>query len=289
MLFNTKLKPFSPIINQIIENCGADYMASIEDLWQKFRPFASPSFQREFLTNEGKYYSLLWEMFLTCQFLDQGFTVEPNPDDDRPDICLKINGHRVWVECCIPTRGDPSSPDFEPELPYDGSVRAINHDASVLRCTGALAAKRLQHKKWLEKGICRAEEPYIIALNGLFLDLRISNNMMPQILRGLYGMGDPYATFNVDGDESKEEQGYDVQTQIEKKNESKVPTTFFLDDASKKVAGVIFSTDWIAHASTEPDYCYVRNKMSEIGSDFGFEKFMQTYNYSDSDISMKSE
>lgn len=283
------MKPYSPKINHIIENCSADYTDSIDGLWQKFKPFASPSFQREFITNDVKYYSLLWEMFLTCQFLDQGFTVEPNHDDDRPDICLKINNQRVWVECCVPTRGDPSSPDFEPELPYDGSFHAVNHDASVLRCTGALVAKRRQHEKWLKKGICHAEEPYIIALNGIFLDLRISNNMMPQILRGLYGMGDPYATFSVDGDESKEDQGYDVKTQIVKKNDSKVATTFFLDSANENVTGVIFSTDRIAHASTEPDYCYIRNKTSKMKNDFGFEKFMQTYDYSDSGISMKSK
>lgn len=102
-----------------------------------------------------------------------------------------------------------------------------------------------------------------------------------------YGMGDPYMAFDVRGDEKKEHQGYDVKTQLSKKNESKVPTTFFLDDDSKNIAGVIFSTDWISHASNQPDYCYVRNTNSEIKTDFGFESFMQTYQYTKNNMSIK--
>lgn len=290
MLFDPSLEPFSPTVRMILEHSRNDvYVSGVEKLWTQYQPYASPSFQREFLTNEVKFKPLFWEMFLTCKFLDHGFKVLPCPDDDRPDICLEVDGKNVWIECAMPTRGDPNSPDYEPELCSGGGMRSINHDASVLRCTSVLDAKYNQHKKWLNKGVCREGEPFIIALNGCNLDLRVYKSAMPGILRGLYAMGDLYTTFDLGGDESKEETGYFVQTNIVKKNESrsKVPTTFFLNEDHKNVTGVIFSTDWIMRFSSGPVYCYVENVNAENREDFGFDCFMQTYDYAPDKIAMK--
>lgn len=151
MFFASSTKPYSKTINIVMENGGNAYIQNIEKLWGKFEKYASPSFQEEFLTNNGKYYSLMWEMLLACRFIENGYTLIPSTNDTRPDICLDMNGQKIWIECCLPTRGDAESPDHAPKLPRDGEFHEVNHDPNVLRCTSALADKKKQYENWLEK------------------------------------------------------------------------------------------------------------------------------------------
>lgn len=227
-------------------------------------------------------------MVLTNKFLEYGFIIEPNPNDNRPDICLLIDGQKVWIECCVPTRGDPLSPDYVPELPSDGRFHRVNPDANVLRCTSTLVQKREQHKKWLRKGTCSPNEPYIIALSGIHLDLRINKSTMPGIIRALYAMGDHYVTFDMHEHEYNDHQGsYKRQLEITKNNGSKVPTTFFINEVNKTVTGIVYSRDQIGCLSTSPDYCYVQNVNSVHRGNWGFDCFMQTYSYSLNQITIK--
>jgi len=288
MLFDETYKPFSEHVDFLLEKADKKYINAVNDLWSKFSSYASPSFQREILTNNDKYHSLLWEMILTCKFLQHGYKVEKSTDDDRPDIGLIIDDKKVWIECCLPTRGQKGSSDYVEPLQADGIAHQVDKEANLLRCTSALYAKKEQHLKWLQKGICKKDEAFIIALSGYFLDLSIFNNMLPDILGALYAMGNAYMVFDVKNNNETVEEGFEERPILVKKNKTEIPTTFFLDEGNEHITGVIFSEDWIMHHSNTPDYCYVENIFcSDNMMRTNFDSFMQTYASDESGISMK--
>jgi hypothetical protein len=250
-LFDTSIATFSKHCQRHVEDAKslagtADYLEHMERFWRTYQPFASPDFQHQLLADDGKFYSLTWEMMLGTRLLEKGYHLEPSIDDNRPDLCLILEGKRIWIECCLPTGGDPSNPNSVTEMVSDGEFHKVDPDKSVLRCTQALSEKKQQHLRWIEKGVCNRDEPFLIALNGLNLKLRISNSSLPQILRALYAIGDMFAVLDSKDPEYKES-GYHFKPKIDKSEKTPISTTFFLENENNHISGVVFSTDWIMH------------------------------------------
>lgn len=279
---------FSACVKSLIENAksfhgASQYLEHMERLWHIYRPFASPGFQRQILADNDKFYSLTWELILGAKLLENGYHLERSINDARPDLCLVWEGKRVWIECCLPTGGDPSKPNSVTESPYDGEFHKVYPDKSVLRCTQALSKKKQQHLGWIEKGVCKQDDPFLIAINGSNLKLQIYNSSLPQILRALYGAGDMYAVIDPKDAEYRNS-GYLFQPKIDKSETEPISTTFFLEKENSHISGVLFSTDWIMRHSSSPQYCYVENinATNRIGT--VFTEFCQTYEYSESQI-----
>ena len=150
-LFDTHIvatfrKRFQGLVENAKPGSGAsDYLEHMERYWRTYQPFASPKFQQHLLADDGKFYSLTWEMILGAILLGKGYQLERSIDDDRPDLCLILEGKRIWIECCLPTGGDPLKPDSVTETVADGEFRKVDPDKSVLRCTQALSRKKKQH------------------------------------------------------------------------------------------------------------------------------------------------
>jgi hypothetical protein len=131
--------------------------------------------------------------------------------------------------------------------------------------------------------VCNQDEPFLIALNGLNLQLRIDNSSLPQILRALYGTGDMYVVLDSKDAEYKRS-GYHFKPKIDKSETASISTTFFLEKDNSHVSGVIFSTDWIMRYATFPLYCYVENINATNRTGMLFAEFCQTYEYTESQI-----
>ncbi len=289
-LFDSSITPYSKSFLELAENAkslrGAEeYLEHMERLWHAYQPFASPDFLRQLLADDGKFYSLTWEMLLGAMLLDKGYELQASKDDNRPDLCLIYEEKRVWIECCLPTGGDPSKPNSVPEIPSDGEFHNVDPNKSVLRCTQQLAAKKKQHLSWISQEICKPDEPFIIAINGRNLQLSIYNHSLPQIIRALYGTGDLYAIFDANNPEHSES-GYLFKPKIDKSETEPISTTFFLDTDNNHINGVLFSTDWICHYSSTPNYCYVENVSAANRTGISFAEFCQTYEYGSNQIRM---
>ena len=280
-------KRFQGLVENAKPGSGAsDYLEHLEKFWRTYQPFASPDFQLQLLGDDGKFYSLTWEMMLGTRLLEKGYHLEPSVDDDRPDLCLILEGKRIWIECCLPTGGDPSNPNSVTEMVSDGEFHKVDLDKSVLRCTQALSEKKQQHRRWIEKGVCNRNEPFLIALNGLNLQLGIFNNSLPQILRALYATGDMYDVFDSKDPEYRES-GYHIKSKIDKSETTSISTTFFLNNENNHISGVLFSTDWIMRSSSSPQYCYVENINAANRTGTLFTEFCQTYEYRENQISLQ--
>ncbi|MDP9195250.1 MAG: hypothetical protein M3O22_00515 [Pseudomonadota bacterium] len=285
MLLNESYGNFSFSCQCLIKKAPPGYKQIVESYWEKYKPYAPPNFQREFLTNEAKFDPLLWEMTLGVKLLDHGYKLISSPDDERPDLCIENGKIKVWIECYLPTRGKVNLPDSIPEFKWDGTAQSIDHDRNVLRVTQGLGHKKEQYNKWIKKGICSESEPFILAINGKNLDWRISDKTLPEILRALYGMGDLQVTFNsIDHNYHKVE--FLKKLEVQKQSGNTVPTTIFLDANYHFISGILYSHDWIYRLSAGPTYCYVENVKSRISSSINFSGFAETYNYSEEEISL---
>jgi hypothetical protein len=291
-LFDTHIvATFSKRFQGIVENAksgsgASDYLEHMERYWRTYQPFASPDFQYQLLADDNKFYSLTWELMLGATLLEKGYHLEPSMNDKRPDLCLILEGKRIWIECCLPTGGDPSKPSSVTETVLTSAGEFEFHDVdpnkSVLRCTQILSEKKQQHLRWIAKGVCNQDEPFLIALNGLNLQLGIFNSSLPEILRALYATGDMYDVFDPKDSEYRES-GYHFKPKIDK-SETPISTTFFLEKDNRHISGVLFSTDWIMRCSSSPQYCYVENINATNKTGILFAEFCQTYEYSESQI-----
>ena len=290
-LFDTHIvatpgKRFQGLVENAKPGSGAsDYLEHMERYWRTYQPFASPDFQYQLLADDDKFYSLTWELMLGATLLEKGYHLEPSINDKRPDLCLIVEGKRIWIECCLPTGGDPSKPNSVTETVSDGEFHKIDPDKSVLRCTQALSEKKRQHLRWLAKGVCNQDEPFLIALNGRNLKLRIDNSSLPHILRALYATGDMYVVLD-SKDAEYRESGYHFKPKIDKSETAPISTTFFLEKDNSHISGVLFSTDWIMSYSSSPQHCYVENINAANRTGTLFTEFCQTYEYSESQITL---
>ena len=290
-LFDTRITPFGELCRKHVEDAkslpeAAEYLEHMERFWRTYQPFASPKFQQHLLADDRKFYSLTWEMILGARLLENGYQLERSIDDNRPDLCLILKGKRIWIECCLPTGGDPLKPNSVTETISDGEFHDVDLDRSVLRCTGPLSDKKKQHKIWIAHRVCNQDEPFLIALNGLNLRLQIFNNSLPQILRALYATGDMYAVLDSNDPEYKES-GYHFKPKIDKSEKTHISTTFFLEKNNDHISGVLFSTDWIMRHSSSPQYCYVENINAANRTGALFTDFSQTYEYHGNQIRLQ--
>jgi hypothetical protein len=280
-------KRFERLVEDAKSLQGASgYLEHMERFWRTYQPFASPNFQHQLLADDDKFYSLTWELMLGARLLEAGYHLEPSRNDERPDLCLIFEGKRIWIECCLPTGGDPSKPNSVTETVSDREFHDVDHDKSVLRCTQALSEKKRQHQRWIAKGVCKQDEPFLIALNGLNLTLGITNSSLPQILRALYATGDMYVVFDSKNPEYRES-GYHYRPTIAKSEKTSISTTFFLETENSHISGVLFSTDWIMRSSSSPQYCYVENINSANRTGTLFTEFCQTYEYQENQIRLQ--
>ena len=154
-LFDTSIAIFGKRFQGLVENAklrlgASEYLEQMERYWRTYQPFASPDFQRQLLAVDDKFYSLTWELMLGATLLEKGYHLERSINDKRPDLCIVLEGKRIWIECYLPTGGDPSKPNSVTEsvLTSGGQFEShdVDHDKSVLRCTQALSEKKGQHQ-----------------------------------------------------------------------------------------------------------------------------------------------
>lgn len=245
-----------------LESEGRDWL---ESLWARFSPYVAPDFLENFRNDPGKINPLTWEMLLGCRLLELGLSLMP-VRTDAPDICVNAGGKRIWFECVVPTRGAEGSADyvrpiqpFDMQDPEDLDMQEVETDKNLLRCTSIIATKFAQHRRWLAKGVCIADEAFVIAIHGRELDLSIYGQRLPDICGAVYPVGPMFVAFGAGA--TDDQAGYLVRRELPRSTGPAISTTSFLDPSNAHVSGVLFSLDWGPfHVSTAPyAYAYVPN------------------------------
>jgi type I restriction enzyme S subunit len=178
------------------EHCRAG-REHCEELWRDFEPLADPNFAVEFALHVQERW---FEMYLTVALMRLGLDITcPKPG---PDILLRLDGRRVWIEAVCATAGEAGRRDSVPQPRYTridepAIVRDVPWDEMTLRVRSALAAKGARFQDYLRNGHLAPDDALVVAINvhsipGAWVD------MGDLMMRALYGRGDLVLTIDRD-------------------------------------------------------------------------------------------
>jgi hypothetical protein len=277
----------------------------IESMWLRYEPYADTHFLTEVKQSDAKFYQRFWEMYLACSLMEREFSIES--DDEGPDICMAVEGRKVWFEAIVPTKGEgenafridsqtgPAQGEGEDEVPIlETNVDAtkLRPEKIQLRYCSAVKDKYSKYKKYLEKEILSSTDFYIIAINGSWIlspfGKLLEEDGIPQIIKSVLPIGHSYIKISESG-EDVIEQGYTYQNVIVKDNSSEVHKDVFFDEAYAGISAILFSyVDAINHPENfGDDFILIHNPLARNKLPQDFIKAGQEYWVENSDLKFK--
>jgi hypothetical protein len=190
-------------------NCG-EVLNFIESLWRTYYPIVGTEENAFRGDLRAQPYARLWEMYLAVALGNSGFDLAKKRNEG-PDVQLR--NPTVWVEAVVSTDGAKGNnngiqPGAEvPEiLLSESGCGGPPEDAIILRCLSSVDAKlkKLNGYRdskgndrlgYVDKGIVKETEPYVVALNiyktsFAQLDHQYTPNHIPTIVKALFGYGE---------------------------------------------------------------------------------------------------
>lgn len=219
-----------------IASCSIpDRKKYFDDLYNQFEPYADRNFLIDVKNN---FHQRTWEMYMACLLLKNDIQI--SSQDIGPDIKIAINGTVIWIECVACTKG--SGNDSVPPLRYDGSLQDLPEKEMLLRITNSLDDKFKKYKKYINDGIVKKGDIYIIAINRA--DLDHFDPGIPLVFKALFGIG--YLSFPMQSlrkTENKREPFWSIRPAILKQNGKYVSVKFFEAQEHSGISAVIYSKD----------------------------------------------
>lgn len=246
----------------------AELKSYIENLWGAYHPYADKDFPEQLSQD---FHARFWEMYLTCTLVHKFFNVAPKQTRAKgPDIKIDHASTTIWVEAVTPTSGDSSKPDSVP-CPKMGVAQQVPDEQIILRYRSAIRDKYYQYFKYLEDGIIRSDDCYIIALNGCRVHWPGSDYEPPRIVRSVLPFG--WQVVTIDTSSHKViNRGYQYRAYLRKTSGVTVDTDIFIKLEYGHISAVMFSN--IDAANRTPamgdDFIIVRNPLAsrELPDDF---------------------
>ena len=215
------------------EALGA-HRAYVETLWSRFAPYADPDFQQQIAC---QFHPRFWEMYLACQLLDLAVDLQHRRPGLGPDLLAHVNGRHIWIEAIAPGHG--SGPDAVPPLEEHEMFVPVPTDSFVLRLTGAVEKKAVEFNRYLDEAVVSPEDALVIALNGGDIWHGLFDDVVPNVVKALFGIGE--YTVRFDGQGRVHSEGMAPRGAIKKRSQSPVSTRSFLDGSLPHIAAAIYS------------------------------------------------
>lgn len=215
--------------------------ASIERLWQVYRPLATPHFVAEFPRQTQQ---RLWEMILAVHLLKAGVPLERQPDA-APDVGFQLtDGRRVWVEAVCATPGEPAKPDSIPPLRSvrgTGIAEEMPTREVMLRISQALDAKRRQWQRHLRAGRTASGDVYVVAVNTGLIERTWFGDAQEFTIKTLFPIGDLEIAIDTQTGRVTERR-YWSRFAINKLSGASIPTTLFASHEASEVSAILCSS-----------------------------------------------
>lgn len=212
----------------------------LERLWEEYEPYADKQFRIEIASN---FHRRFWEMYLTCALMENGFEPSPKTYQKGPDVCAKVNNRWTWFEAIAPSGGEGPDAIFKPELDV-GQIEwfMIPEEKIILRYIAAVIVKSNGYMAYLNDGVVRSGDPYVIALNGRRVPYSNLDDDTPYIVKVLLYEGE-----------------------IRKANDSLVSTGIFYDKEYTGISGVLFSNSDLKNRPLRSgsEFIFVHNPLAD--------------------------
>lgn len=175
-----------PFYRNIRDNpARIDARKFIEQLWQKYAPYAEPGFLDK---AKNDLHASTWEMYLGCILLDYDFNLKKKTKEEGPDIQLLVKDRSIWIEAVAPTSG--TGEDAVPDAKGNFIVRDVPDEKIILRLTGAIKVKYEQYKNYKSNNLIGPNDYYVIAVNGGRIPLSLLERDIPFIVMSVLPFGD---------------------------------------------------------------------------------------------------
>lgn len=248
-----------------------EFRAFLEDLWQRFKPYLSVRQEKEFRDLEAQPHPRIWEMYLAVALSEQGFTLSTRLSEG-PDI--KLCNPVVWIEAVVSTDGDegnriqapvfPHAASRLPEILPKATVWGGPPEAKIIeRIVTSIKEKKNKltgydrkgkhHRGYIEKGLVKETDPYVIALNTYKtsfaqFDHQHTPGHIPLIAKALFGYGETtfLTLFPRDGRSrpiSSDRWDHIYRTDWQVNEHKTIPTNLFFRDEYSGISAVIVSKE----------------------------------------------
>jgi type I restriction enzyme S subunit len=206
----------------------------------KYEPYADKDFISRF---SMECLSRFWELYLGCTLLDRGFqlVLRENLPKEGPDFCIEQNGSRLWIEAVVPTIGSGADSLPLKEEPPPDRFQIVPQDQIILRYCSAIKDKHCAHLRHLKNGVVKADDRFIIAINGAGIPIQFSDaGEVPYVIRAVL----PFGQYSVIVDKATKQvvkAGFKHRNVIIKSSGSPVQTNIFLDCTFSFISGLLFA------------------------------------------------
>lgn len=233
----------------------------LEELWTKYEPCADDQFVIEI---RNQFHQRYWEMYLACSLMEQGHHLVPKRVKKGPDICIRENKVKVWIEAIAPNAG--TGPDtiqmkkLEPGVP---ECSIVQDEKIILRYCSAIKEKHEKYHAYLSDKTIISDEPFLIAINGRRVPLSYLDDEVPNIIKAVLPFGNHEVLIDENSTKIINER-YGFRGEIEKINKVKVSTQYFFDPCSSGISGILFSnSDVLNHPQIiGADLIFIHNPMA---------------------------
>lgn len=202
----------------------------LEALWEKYEPYADKDFRQKF---RHEFLQRCWEMFVTTVCLERGLSVVRKSSTQGPDIHIQHEGKDIWIEAVVATSGQ--GPDAVPEMLF-GVAQRVPEEEMLLRLRQSLDAKFSQYKKYIQRGIVKRGDPFVIAVSRGSID-HVETDP-PLITKCLFEIGHPVLSIPMNG--GPRELSLSHRPTIKKLSGETVPMDFFVNPVHADVSAVIY-------------------------------------------------
>lgn len=272
-MLKTMTRLFGPSFNskdsELMNFLGTpEHKAFLEGLWQRFRPYLGAGEETEFRDLEAQAHPRIWEMYLTVALSELGFTLAEKLKEG-PDIKL-LSDPPVWVEAVVSTDGDKGDPRIQaascvPQILSSAPVWGGPAEDQMIerfitsikekrnKLTGYDDRKGKHHRGYIEKGLVKEIEPYVIALNTYKrsfaqFDHQHTPGHIPLLAKALFGYGETVflTLFPRDGRSrpiSSDRWDHIYRSHRQVKEDKIVPTNIFFQDEYSGISAVIVSKE----------------------------------------------
>ncbi|MBI3201309.1 MAG: hypothetical protein HYZ29_07170 [Myxococcales bacterium] len=204
-----------------------------------------------------------WQMYVAHVLRENGLDLA-RPPDGGPDVLIKNEEGKTWVEAVCPRPG--TGRDAVKRRPRGGGLYSLDRRAICLRYTAALAAKSKQHEEWLRRRVVAASDTYIVAIGGAELVDSDLEKGTPDIVRAVLGLGEHVWKVPVEQGWHAVERGIAEQRELQNKNLSSVATDGFLTGCWANVSAVLFAPTriWDRPSPAGKDVIFVPNASASV-------------------------
>lgn len=200
-------------------------------------------------------------MYLTCSLLELQYEIEVQKTEKGPDICIRHNGCRIWIEAMAP--GPGVGDNAIPSIGLNARTWTFYREPEnqiILRYRSALQEKLCKYTLYVRDGIIQKDEPYIIAINGSKVHLSSSDGELPYVVKSVFPFGSQSGSIDFDSNTVLDTH-YSHRSVVITKKGANISTSIFLGEEFVGVSGVLYSSaSCLNHLSYISDnFAFVHN------------------------------